>query len=147
MYYNIVTSSKSSWPIPICGLILLSVILMGCGSGEARGRIFGKVTFQGQAVSEGIVLFSNVEQGISMTSEIKPDGSYEVVTSKGDGLPVGGTYKVCVNPLPPVVVTGMPPPRIKPCLNIPLKYRNLKTARLTLTVQEGENPFDIEMKP
>jgi len=125
--------------------LAFSLLLCGCGEREVRGRITGKVTFEGQAVPEGLVLFSNTEKGINMTSIIKSDGSYEVVTPKGNGLPTG-TYKVSVCPPRAKLITGEPPPKIKQCANIPAKYRDCKTAGLSLTVQEGENPFNIEMK-
>lgn len=124
---------------------MLSFVLAGCGSNEPRGRINGKVTFQGQAVSEGIVLFSNNEKGIHMTTDLKSDGSYEITTAKGVGLPTG-KYQVCV--CPPLIngTTGTGPvPKPKPYTNIPLKYRDFKTSGLTLTVNQGDNPFDVAM--
>ena len=130
----------------IFAALVFSMLFCGCGESEVRGRITGKVTFEGQAVSEGLVLFSNIEKGINMTSIIKPDGSYEVVTPKGNGLPTG-TYQVSVCPPRAKLVTGEAPPKIKQHANIPAKYRDFKTAGLSLTVQKGENPFDIEMKP
>lgn len=130
---------------------LLGIALHGCGSGEPKGRVFGKVSFGGQAVSEGLVIFSNGEKGIHMTGTLKSDGSYEILTTKGAGLPVG-TYRVCVCPppeeIPPISLDGpakiMPP---KSYANIPKKYRDAGTSGLSLTIQQGENPFDIAMQP
>jgi hypothetical protein len=130
---------------------LLGLALSGCGSGEARGRVAGKVTFQGQAVSEGIVVFNNDEKGIHMTAKLESDGSYEIITAKGVGVSVG-TYRVCVcPPLPalPPMSAGNPPTttETKQYPNIPQKYRNPATSGLNLTVKQGENPFDIAMQP
>lgn len=127
-------------------LPILGLLLSGCGSGEVRGRVAGKVTFQGQPVSEGIVVFANDQQGVHMTADLKPDGSYQIITAKGAGLPLG-TYTISVCPPLPQVTTGVfgKPPAKKPYPNIPVKYRNPKTSGLTLTVSEGENSFDIAM--
>jgi hypothetical protein len=148
------TNSTADWPMfallqpRIWTLVALSLSVIGCGSGEVRGKIAGKVTFQGEAVSEGIVAFQNNEMGIHMTANPEPDGRYEIVTAKGRGLPVG-TYQVSVcpppPPFPPIGSTVIPPP--KPYPNIPQKYRDANTSGLTLTVKPGENVFDIVMQP
>jgi len=129
-------------------LPVVCLLLSGCGSGEVRGRVAGKVTFQGQPVSEGIVVFANDQQGVHMTADLKSDGSYQILTAKGAGLPLG-TYAVSVCPPLPNVVTGVfgKPPVKKPYPNIPAKYRSPKTSGLTLTVAQGENAFDINMTP
>ncbi len=126
--------------------LALSLVFAGCGSGEAKGRVSGKVTFQGQPVSEGIVVFRHMEKGVHITAELQSDGSYRVASAKGMGLPLG-TFHVCVCPPPIHVATavGGPPPKIKQYTNIPPKYRDIKTSSLTLTVNQGENSFDIAM--
>jgi len=126
--------------------LALSLIFAGCGSGEVKGRVSGKVTFQGQPVSEGIVVFRHAEMGVHITAELQSDGSYRVVSAKGMGLPLG-TFHVCVCPPPIHVATavGGPPPKIKQYSNIPQKYRDVKTSGLTLTVKQGDNSFDIAM--
>jgi hypothetical protein len=127
---------------------LAGLALGACGSGVERGRIFGKISSQGQPVSKGLVLFSDPSKGINMMADLKPDGSYEITTADGVGLPLG-TYQVCV--CPPLAVPGMGPPDTQPkpkeYANIPKKYRRYETAGLSLTVKRGENPFDIDMKP
>ena len=87
---------------------ILGSALSGCGSGEVRGRIAGKVTFQGTPLSEGLVFFSNNDKGIHMSGEVKPDGSYEIITAKGAGLPLG-KYQVRVRPpLEPLPIGDKP---------------------------------------
>jgi hypothetical protein len=131
-------------------VVVLCLGLSGCDRGEVRGRVFGKVTFQGQAVSEGTVVFGNNEKGVHMTARLKPDGSYEIIMAQGVGLPVG-KYRVRVCPpmqLAPLEPdTASPAAAVKLYANIPEKYRSLETSGLTLTVKEGENPFDIALAP
>lgn len=133
------------WPL---AMLTIGLALSGCGDREVRGRISGKVTFQGRPVTEGLVLFSNARKGIHMTAPLKADGAYEVLTAKGAGLPLE-TYQVCVTPPLPQVVTGASeePSEVKPYPNIPPRYRDPKTSGLTLTVASADNRFDIDMRP
>jgi hypothetical protein len=125
-------------------VLVFSFLLFGCGSGEVRGRIFGRVTFEGKPVAEGRVVFANASKGIHMTAKIKADGHYEVNTARGAGLPLA-TYQVCISPPPIEGITGVfgQKQKAKEYPDIPLKYRDPKTSSLTLTLQRGENPFDI----
>jgi hypothetical protein len=134
--------------LSLLSLLSLGAVLAGCDRGEVRGRIAGKVTFQGQPVSEGFVLLNNNDKAIHMTAPLKPDGSYEILTAKGAGLPLA-TYGVCVTPPPPppIDIEAKERPTIKQYPNIPQKYRNDQTSGLTLTVKEGTNQLDIDMKP
>jgi hypothetical protein len=134
----------------LCAGILVGLVCgtSGCGSGEVRGRIAGKIAFQGKPLSEGLVCFSNIDKGIHMTGDLKPDGTYEIITAKGAGLPLGD-YRVRVRPpLEPLPMGAMPKvPKPKKYPNIPQKYREYETSGLTLSVKEGDNPFDVDMKP
>ena len=129
-------------------LMVLGFALSGCGSGDVRGRIVGKVTFQGHAVSEGVVRFNNNDKGIHMSAELQPDGSYEMTMIKLGGLPVG-TYRVCVRPPDPLLppIGSNAPPKVKEYPNIPQRYREYETSGLTVTVKQGKNSLDIAMQP
>jgi hypothetical protein len=141
--------SNCSRALPV---LILTLALAGCGSGEVRGRIAGKVTYRGQAVSEGILVFSDDEKGVHITTKLNPDGSYELRTAKGVGLPVG-TYRVSVCPPPsaPAKISfasdATTSTEIKQYADIPQKYREQATSGLIVTVSEGENTFDIAMQP
>ncbi len=132
----------------LAGTLLVVACLAGCGSGEKMGRVFGKVTFQNQPVPEGVISFSNAEKGVYMTAKLNPDGTYEVVMAQGRGLPLG-TYQVAINP--PLVDAplgpALEPPKLQPYPNIPERYRKPEQSGLTLTVQEGDNPFNVDMQP
>jgi hypothetical protein len=128
-------------------LLAFWLLLSGCGSGEVRGRIAGRVTFEGQPVTEGRVVFTSVEKGVHMTAKINADGHYEVNTVAGPGLPLA-TYQVSVSPPPAETAMGVVSTKPKPneYSNIPKKYRYPKTSGLTLALQKGENTLDIDMK-
>ena len=127
--------------------LVSSLALSGCSSeDEIRGRISGKVTSQGEPVPEGLVLFHCHDTGINMNATIK-DGAYEVIRAKGAGLPLGDYWvRVC----PPNVLFGGPE-SVKEFKekykNIPEKYRNFETSGLTVTIIDGDNPYDIAMEP
>jgi hypothetical protein len=132
----------------LCLLAVWSLALSGCGSEEVRGKITGKVTFQGKPLSEGRVLFSNDDKGIHMNGDVKSDGTYEIITAKGAGLPLGKyLVSVCpqLEPLPSGIARVAPKHKEYP--NIPPKYREFQTSGLTLNVKEGVNQFSIDMKP
>jgi hypothetical protein len=69
---------------------LLLTLLCGCGSGlPERGKVTGKVTFNGKPVPEGTVTFYPAT-GRSASGRIQPDGTYTLTTfDEGDGAIVG----------------------------------------------------------
>ena len=129
-------------------LLLLATATTGCQKPELLGKVSGKVTFQGQPVSEGLVLLVNAEQGIHLTAKLGEDGSFDVKSVSGAGLPPG-TYQIAITP-PRVEFPIDPteaPPIIQEHPNIPGKYHNAARSGLTLVVKEGENRLDVDMTP
>lgn len=119
----------------------------GCGRGEPQGKVHGKVTLAGEPVPAGLVIFSNAERGVHMTAPLQSDGSYELQTAQGFGLPLGD-YRVAVNPpLMEPAMPGAPPPPAVTAVPIPAKYRRVETSGLSLSVGPGDNPFDIVLSP
>lgn len=67
-----------SWFNPLTRLSVLCVVclmLMGCG-GRKQGIVSGNVMYQGKALNSGLVSFI-LADGIPITVEIQPDGSYQ----------------------------------------------------------------------
>jgi hypothetical protein len=129
------------------GLACLAVA--GCGRKGDYGIVRGTVTFNGQPVSEGMVVFFEPQLMVYQGARIQPNGSYSVAMSSGPGILVGD-YQVTV--MPPVIESpgskAFGPMTVREYPNIPLKYRNPRTSPLKVSVVEGDNPpFDIEMKP
>jgi hypothetical protein len=143
----------------IAFLLVISGVIFGQGCGKAdapRGIVRGHVTFQQKPLTESAnVVFSNVETGIAMMTPLASDGSYEVKTNKGNGLPPGD-YQVAITPLPvasadqpefftPSAADTKPQP-IKTA--IPARYQKAATSKLTATVKVGDNPpFDFDLSP
>ena len=120
--------------------------MAGCGSGDGKpsGSVSGRITFQGQPVTSGVVNLMSQKLGAGASAPLGDDGKYRLA----DSLELGD-YKVMVTPPPP------PPPRPedgppKPppaAANIPKKYRTEATTDLSATVKSGSNTFDFDLKP
>lgn len=134
-------------------VVVLSMLTLslgqGCGSNQTDrgpvGVVSGKVTFKGEAVTEGTVHFTNATSGFGGTAAIESDGHYRL--SSSEGLPVG-QYSVTV--MPPVVMESIipnsPPSEVpKEMPNIPEKYRFEGSSGLNVDVTAGKVTFDIDM--
>ncbi|MBN2291123.1 MAG: carboxypeptidase regulatory-like domain-containing protein [Pirellulales bacterium] len=126
--------------------LVLAACLPGCKKEETLGAVSGKVTFKGQPLTEGVVMFVNKAKGVHMTAPVDAEGNYKVVMAKGAGLPPG-EYQVTVNPPVLDAPMGAGPVQIPVYPNIPQKYRNAKTSGLTLTVTEEGSTLNIDMQP
>lgn len=128
--------------------MILAVYTSGCSQEEKLGAVSGKVTFQGQPVKAGAVVFTNKDKGVFMTAKIDEQGQFKVVMAKGAGLPPG-EYQVSVSPPVPDVPMGAGPmlPAIPECPFVPRRYRDYKTSGLTLTVPEEGTTLNIDMTP
>ena len=118
-----------------------------------RGAVQGQVIFAGKPVTDGTIRFENATGGVSLNADLGPDGSYQVKTHQGVGLPPG-TYQVAVVPRVATApetgqFVGVAPPGSTPpqeFLDIPPKYRDAASSGLTVSVTVGENPpfnFDL----
>ena len=82
------------WP---CCLLLL-FLAGGCGSGSPSVRVWGTVSYQGQPVDEGqIVYFPTDGTENPSTGGVIQDGKYDI--PKDDGPYAGGTYRVQITAL------------------------------------------------
>jgi hypothetical protein len=124
----------------------MSVGLSGCGS--KRASVSGKVTYQGEALSSGLVVFVDRDGKVSQPAGIEVDGAYAA-----DNVPLGHVT-VCVEVFPLSGGDGSPEaakdrskdqarPRYVP---IPPKYRDAKQSDLTLDVKPGTNVYNIELR-
>ncbi len=132
-------------------MTVLAFGLSGCGnSGKKVWPVAGKVTFQGKPVCAGTIRFRG-PTGVDMTSNLRSDGSYEIVMAEGRGLPEGD-YQVAIIPLNAPAGTAIPmgpgaPPPKPVCNDIPAKYHDPATSGLTLTIPSDARRFDFDMQP
>ena len=136
--------NRKRWAVVI--LAATGLTAGGCG-GPSRpplAKVHGKVTYKGEPLTSGSVIFMPVaamgDAGPTSVaqpaaSQIKPDGSYELTTDNpGDGAIVG-EHKVAV------VSVDFNTKRSV----IPEKYQAPATTPLSRTVKEGDNAIDIEV--
>jgi hypothetical protein len=130
----------------LIGLLLVLALLMaglsGCGNRPAS--VSGKVTYAGQTLSSGLVVFVASDGKVSQPAGIEVDGSYTA-----DNVPVG-PVTACVETFPlsgdgvgPNAPKDQPRPRYTP---IPAKYKDAKQSELTLDVKPGANVYDINLR-
>lgn len=133
-------------PVRAIACTLMAVLLAGCGGGQTEHETFlvkGKVSFNGEPVTEGIVTFEDSTNGRTGESEIAADGIYRVRVTKG-------SYKVMVNP-PTVQVDEGPesPPSegVKDVDNIPEKYRGYQSGVIVDVSDDMDTGADVAMMP
>ncbi|REJ89052.1 MAG: carboxypeptidase regulatory-like domain-containing protein [Planctomycetota bacterium] len=126
-------------------LAIGTVLLLGCGEPAAPvATVSGKVTFDGAPVTNAKVQFDPTSTGMSAVAEVGSDGSYTVT----EPIPVG-EYAVSVMPSFETPVAGeegdqdFVPPEARE--DIPPKYQNPGESGLTVTLNEGENSYNVEM--
>ena len=127
-------------------LLALGLLAGGCSRQEQLVEAKGRVTFEGQPVSDGVVVFENGAAGISLSTKLQADGSFVVASYQGAGLPPG-TYQVAVRPPVPdqKSLNELMQPRKSSYPNIPEKYRNPQTSGLTAEVKAEPNDFAFDM--
>ncbi len=142
-------ATSSGWRLQCAALAVASLVcLAGCQRGEELGHVTGKVSFKGQPVPSGFVIFANSAKGVYMTAPLDADGKFEVVMAKGAGLPLG-EYQIGVSPplmdhpLGPIEE----PPEADKRKDIPRHYREPSTSGLEHEVKSGENVIELDLKP
>jgi hypothetical protein len=125
--------------VPVCSLALGAAVVGlqgGCGSSETPvpTTVRGRVTFQGQPLAGGLVVFSpDAERGGSgkpMRAEIRDDGSFELTAESKPDVPPGW-YRVAIAPAP---ASGS---QIQPLL--PLQLRRPDQSGLVREVAAGKD--------
>jgi hypothetical protein len=128
--------------------LFVALAVTGCRpSGPPVGRVSGKVTFQGQPVTDGRISFFSEKTAYAAEATLGIDGGYRIETEEG-GLPVG-EYIISIHP---PMELGPPDPRTpqtyveKDVANIPKKYRERSKPLLAATIVEGKNEHNFNME-
>jgi len=105
VYDNVLEPVLTRVPIlqtwPGVAAVVAAVLLMFFMMGESYegAAVSGKVTLNGQPVSDATISFTDLKNGFGASAIVGPDGTFEVVTLKGGMKP--GTYSVAIMPLKP----------------------------------------------
>jgi hypothetical protein len=156
-------------------LFLIAVLLLGGCSKVQQGSVSGKVVYKGQALPGGIVMFwPKGGDGPPVKATIKEDGSYAAQIPVGEAAITVETESLAGKPAAAAPrmsregkqIPGGPPPEIAaeiqermkqsgkgegtgPSPNyvrIDPKFGSPQKSGLKLTVESGEQQYDIEMK-
>jgi hypothetical protein len=135
---------------PVALLALLLAALSGCHN--ARSKVYGKVTFKGEAVPSGTVVFYGAGDQVA-NAALLPDGTYEATE-----VPFGEVKVAVTTPPPPdpkaaerlknnpyVKMRGVVIKQ-ENVVPVPRKYNLPGTSGISLTVKQGSQPFDITLK-
>lgn len=119
----------------------LFLLTIGCG-GPPSGQVSGKVTFKGERLTLGSIIFMpETPNSPYAQAEIAPDGSYVAMTDEnGENIPLG-IYRVMIS----AVKDMGPESPVEPLL--PLKYSSDSQSGLSVNVQEGINTADFALIP
>lgn len=131
------------------GLVLISLIALGCNSGDAgRASVSGKVTFDGQPVATGQIVFEPAGSGRLGIAQIA-DGAYSMPPEQG---PTPGKYMVRITAdrptgkmAAPLASTGGQAPTEVYEQYIPAKYNERSELRTDIGA-EGNAVRDFDLK-
>ena len=105
VYENVLEPVLTRVPIlqtwPGVAAVVAAVLLMFFMMSESYegAAVSGKVTLNGQPVSDATISFTDLKNGFGASAIVGPDGTFEVVTLKGGMKP--GAYSVAIMPLKP----------------------------------------------
>ncbi|HET6423743.1 MAG TPA: carboxypeptidase-like regulatory domain-containing protein [Planctomycetaceae bacterium] len=148
--------------LSVTGLVLgccLAAVTSGCSKGGLNtptGTVSGKVTVNGQPLTEGTITFFGENNGDTGAAVLNSDGTYALKYGTGFSVPAGD-YRVSVNAGPPassapadpkaLMATVKVPDGGKPKKVIADKYRDPKTSTLIAVVKPGSNTdVNFELK-
>jgi hypothetical protein len=128
---------KNILPLAFC--VLFALACTGCGDpGPKRYPVTGEVTWQGQPVAEGSVVFTPVDKGVTDAGKIVA-GKFEArVTAGKKKVEITATRKT--GPVDPSM--GM----ARRESYIPAKYNRQTTLEKEVT-SAGENHFKFDLVP
>src|SRR5262249_32319157 len=130
-------------------ILLLVLLTSGCSSRNPEGKVTGKVTFKGNTLYSGTVVFVDAE-GKRAYGPISNEGRYQIprvlagpvkiaVKNHSAGPPKGLHAKDSPGDRGQAVYTSSP--------DFPKRYEDPETSRLRYEVRKGEQEYNIELIP
>ena len=120
-------------------VVLMFVLVIGCGKSEPVGTVQGTVTFDGTPYTNAAVIFLSLTTGQGGTADIQSDGTFKITTP----LPVD-TYRVYLAPKLGEATGEAQPVRIDQ--SIPDKYWNEAATDISIDVAEGSNTVEVRLQ-
>jgi hypothetical protein len=126
--------------------LALPVVLTGCGG--TNSPVTGTVTFNGSPVEGGTLVFSPMgtggdSPGSPSTAEVKPDGTFKLLTIDNSTGAAPGHHRVVYTPPEPKMTEEQ---RTNPKYQAPVSpYAGLQPKQVEVEVKSGSNTIDIEL--
>src|SRR5262245_7414107 len=123
----------------VCFISFLSALLAGCGSRGDLASVRGKITLDGEPLSNAFVVFAPIKKGTTSYGRTDAAGSYEMMfTDYQKGAWIGeNSVRISTGDLGS---GGGPGPKER----VPVVYNEAST--LTRDVKSGSNTFDFDLK-
>jgi hypothetical protein len=141
------------------GMVLLSgvALLGGCGENFPRGKVSGKITYQGQPLTGTTMIFIG-KDNMTYRAELNDQGAYSL-----DNIPLGQIKVAFQQALPQMprkadpVLTGkgasekkddlVPPSQpIMPKFQLPAQYANPATSGVSFELKQPVQEWSIDLK-
>jgi hypothetical protein len=128
--------------------LVFSAALIGCDGGAQQAAVSGKVTYMGEAVKGGTLIFGPIGEGNvgqPASANIQPDGTYVLGTNRASDGALIARHRVAFTP-PPQELTKeqqTDPTYIAP----PPAYMGMVPRQVEVAVKAGKNTIDIELVP
>ncbi len=123
-------------------LLVMVLLVAGCGGADGMYPVRGTVSYEGQPLDGGTILFNPVDASLPPArAAIQADGTYELKA-------VPGEYKIIVNWYAEAADPDLEPddPRyVEPESLLPPEYSSLIATPLKGTVQAEETQIDLEL--
>jgi hypothetical protein len=119
------------------------VSLVGCGGNSNIGKVTGKVTLDGQPVSDATVVFSPTKGGSPSNARTDSQGVYTLSYTRSEKGAEIGQHQVRITTFQHADADSEPPILAVP-EKIPAKYNS--QSELKVNVESGDNTHDFELK-
>lgn len=130
-------------------LALFCLLVAGCGGGaDGRLQISGKVTFEGDPVDDGKIVFMPSLDGLPMATTAIVNGEYEIPASHGpragEYLVKIEAYKMVKDPsIPPHPYLDDPNQGMVPKQYLPKKFNQASTLKAAIDPSKSNYDFDL----
>jgi hypothetical protein len=128
----------------------LALLALAAGCGPNLAQVSGKVTYNGEPVKGGTLIFSPVSEsqnspGRPGSAEIQQDGTFVVTTERPRDGAVVGRHRITFTP-PPQELTQeqrTDPTYIAP----PPPYMDVQPREAEVEIKSGSNTIEIQLAP
>jgi hypothetical protein len=143
------TACPRRWPLHRWMVVLLVVVVAGCGSNPRPVPVSGLVTIQGDPLRWGVILLDPIDGGPPAVGEIQTDGTFRLTSFREFDGAIPGTYRVSFIVYPmdgPPALYGRTGTRAKTKSDfLPVKYTDPQKSGLQVIINERDNHLELHL--